>query len=301
MSDKKIIVACDFSEIADEAIRQADQWARTRSARLVVCHALPVLVQVNPVFTGRTTQQVDSFVALQRLVHDKLSERVASLTGRDRADFDVVVEPGRADAVLIGQSEAPGALAIVLGNRGLTGLERVILGSVAERVVRHAPIPVLIVRPAAGSQRILAATDFSDPALPAIRAAVEEARARGARLTITHCIEVEPSALAALGIPFGGAYPVAAEVDIARVRSESLGVLRSMTERLSTDADLTVEIGDPVVAVVRLAERERADLIVIGTRGRTGLTRLVLGGVAEKIVRLAPCSVLVVRLEGDSI
>jgi nucleotide-binding universal stress UspA family protein len=163
--------------------------------------------------------------------------------------------------------------------------------------MRYAHCPVLVVRPAVPGGKVLAATDLSDPSLPPIRAGADEARRRGTRLHVIHVIDFSPASWAsAAGSPFGIGIPVPAQA-VRAEHAETLGkALDETLERLGVEGETLVAFGGAAAEVLRTAESLPADLLVVGSRGRTGLARIAIGSVAEAIVRRAPCSVLVVRL-----
>ena len=132
------------------------------------------------------------------------------------------------------------------------------------------------------AKRILFPTDFSEASQAAFDHAVSLARDTGATLLIAH-VEEPP-------LPYGEAIMALPE----RVDEE----LRQQLECIVPDAvpcEHRLLIGDPAGEIVRLAELEHVDLIVMGTHGRTGLSRLILGSVAEAVVRRAACAVYTVR------
>lgn len=297
MSDKpRVLVGCDLSEPADEAIRQADAWARSRGAELFVCHVIPDMVLANPLFPQRSEGEALGFVELAGIAVDRLHERIHAITGREEGDYQVLIASGEVAAALLREAEDIKASLVVVGSRGLSGIERLLLGDVARKVVRYSPVPVLVARPADKSGFVLAATDFSDPAMPALLEAGAVARLRNARLGLVHCVEVAPDPAVALSLPFGGGWSSLPKDAIESARAAAEGLLRDTAQRLGTEADVFAEVGNAARAIIETALKTKAELVVIGTHGRTGITRLMLGSVAEKVVSGAPCSVLVVRL-----
>lgn len=139
-------------------------------------------------------------------------------------------------------------------------------------------------------QHFLVPIDFSEDAQQALAYAMRLARDVGARVTLLHVIQPFPLA----GVPMGVTLPVTylqeAEAQLQQAMQEALA---RVTEAGLTSTSLLV-YGVPWHEIVAIAERERVDLIVMGTRGRTGLAHVLLGSVAEKVVRMAPCAVLVV-------
>lgn len=281
-----IFVATDLSAAADEAIRQGHELALT-GGRLVVCHVIPKFSPVVEAF---------QFLELRRRISEEVVRRTVAVTGRQVGDFDVLLEDGNAYAAIVALAEERQADLIVVGSHGATGLPRVLLGSVADKVIRYAHCPVLIARPSERTGRILVATDLSEPSFPAVAAAAREARRTDAALTIIHCIE---SVTSIHGVELGGMWPREEEhkEENERLRQLADASLEDVLARHEMTGDRRVVAGSPAASIVSVCDEIRPDLLVVGTRGRTGLRRVILGSVAEAVARLAPCSVLVVRLE----
>jgi nucleotide-binding universal stress UspA family protein len=164
-------------------------------------------------------------------------------------------------------------------------------GGVAERVVRYAHCRVLVAREASSRGWVLAATDLSESSLPAVVAGAEEAKRRGAALEVAYAVDflqVEASYLTELGTPT--LYDPTTVRDPARTR------LDDMMRKAGVTAEGKVLDGAAAPAIVREADAIGAELVVVGSHGATGLTRLLLGSVAEKVVRATSSSVLVVRV-----
>ena len=289
-----IFAATDFSENSDEALRQAHARAQAAAATLVVCHVVPNLMRQNMLFPQRHAQETDARTELHRQARQALIAHTSQVTGRKDSEFEAVIDDGTPYASIVEHAERAGADLIVVGDRGSSGLARMLLGSVAERVLRYAHAPVLIARAAAKSGQVLVATDLSDPSLPAVVAAARDARRMGAKLTAMHCIE---SVSMAIGPEYGPAWAPLLPNDALRgARESALARLAEMFQRLKLDADQRVVEGSPAATILSTAEELGAELIVLGTRGRTGLQRVLLGSVAESVVRHSSCSVLAVRL-----
>ena len=294
---QKILVAHDLSDSADEALRQGAEWARSEGATLGVIYVGPELPGLAPFLQEATVQALTDAATYKKRLDEMLRARTERVLGSAATPFEALVETGSAAARIVDSAERWAADLLVVGSVGASGLKRLLIGSVAERVMRYAHCPVLVVRPTAPSGKVLAATDLSDLSLPAIRAGADEARRRGARLQVIHVIDFSPASWAsAAGGPFGIAIPVPAQAARAE-HAETLGKMLDETlERLGVEGEAQVEFGGAAAEVLRTAESLPAELLVVGSRGRTGLARIAIGSVAEAIVRGAPCSVLVVRL-----
>jgi nucleotide-binding universal stress UspA family protein len=162
-------------------------------------------------------------------------------------------------------------------------------------------------------RHIVVPTDFSEPANHALSYAVEEAILHGAKVTLLHVQPVDartgvyyvtgaPSSglEAGFDVVAGGRLAMAPVSDPTVVRQdysdEALTRLRDLVPEAYRDTwKVEVAIGRPADTIVRLARERKADLIVMATHGRTGLEHMVLGSVAEKVVRLAPCPVLTIK------
>jgi nucleotide-binding universal stress UspA family protein len=279
----RVLVATDLSDAADTAIREGAKLASTPADAFGIVHVpLPPRL-IEDYFPARaedrTAMLARAFAALQERAH-RACERQAELFVEDGVDYVEIVN----------RAEQWKADVIVVASHGRSGIARV-LGRVAEAVVRNAHCNVLVVRSGVGHGWVLAATDLSDPSFPAIVAAAAEARRRAARLEVVHAVgflDMQAAYLVELGTPSISPPPNVFEA-AARHLSECVA-------RLHVDATCKVLDRPAAAAIVGEADAVGAELVVVGSRGRSGLQRLVLGSVAEKVTRAAGCSVLVVRL-----
>lgn len=289
-----VLVASDLGDASDEAIYQADARARTTGARLVVRAVVPDVVPVEPMMPMGASP-----VAMHELrarVEEELRARVGRLTRREPGDVDVRVLPGVPHAAIVEEADRLAAGVVVVGTRGRTGLTAALLGSVAERVVRYASCPVLVARPRPLTGKVLVATDFSDPSLPALRAAADEARRIGGKVVAVHCVDAP--ALDWLGLVGGTTAEGLAlsKASSGATRDRLRSRLHEALAEVGVTGEMFVLAGSPADIIVDVARDVQAEVIVMGTAGRTGLPRVVLGSVAERVVRHASTSVMVVRL-----
>ena len=278
----RVLVATDLSDAADLALREGAALAATPDDSLAVVHVLPAL----PFLDMWLPQRAEDDAKIAARASEAVRERTRRVVG-DRAE--VFVDDGVDYAAIIKRAEAWRADVIVIGSHGRSGLARA-FGGVVERVLRHAPCSVLVARPSGTRGWVLAATDLSTPSLPAITSAAAEARRRGAQLEVVHAVgffDVEASYLIELGTPSVTPPPLVLEA-AGRELSDCVA-------RLDVRARCRVLERPAAAAIVGQAESIGAELVVVGARGKTGLSLLPLGGVAEKVVRTAPCSVLVAR------
>lgn len=293
---KRILVATDLSESSSEALRQGDALAAASGAELSVCHVLPYLLGVSTLFPQRNAENALRIGNIEGEVRRAVEAQVAACMPRRTAE--VFIARGSEYAGVLHRAEEWTADLIVVGSQGRTGLPRVLLGSVAERILRHANCAVLVARPTLTRGVVLVATDLSDPSMPAVAAGAVEARRRKAKLVVLHVVE------------FGSIEVTLEEIimDLTgrdegwnidkQVRTSLEGKITRALTQCHADGEPKVVDGVPAAAVVKAADSLGAELVVIGTRGRTGLVRIALGSTAERIARTSACSVLAVRLGG---
>jgi nucleotide-binding universal stress UspA family protein len=140
--------------------------------------------------------------------------------------------------------------------------------------------------------RILAPTDFSDLSKQGLKSALELAQSFGAKLLLIHVVEPPP-------YPVEGILPSPLDStlldDLERQANQEISKMLANMQGSAVEVEGRVVVGVPYRKIVEVAEEEKADLLVVTTHGRTGLVHLVMGSVAEKIVRTAPCPVLTIR------
>ncbi len=291
----RVLVATDLSPPADEAIRQADAWARAADAKLAVCHVLPNPLRANPLFPELNARMAVAATTLAARAGLELEERVSALTGRGAGELEVRIEEGDPLPMLLRFAEQWDADLLVVGSHGTSGISRILLGSVGDRAVRYAHCSVLVARPFARSGRVLAATDLSETSLRGLAEAAGAARRHGARLSVLHAVDSGLSLAAYTALERGGPPLSSLEEAGRRARETATRALADVLARLAVEAEMLVEDGPAAPVILGAADRLGADLVVVGTHGRTGIERLALGSVAETVVRAAACPVLVMR------
>jgi nucleotide-binding universal stress UspA family protein len=207
--------------------------------------------------------------------------------------LDVVAQQSATTAIVKHATDLSVDL-IVMGTQGHSALSAFFIGSVAENVVRHAPCSVLVARSPHPAhtlpRRMLAATDFSGAGAVGVTKARELAMALRARVTLVH-VFVEPSPLS-LGKRF--LYQASDEL-LDSLRDELRNVAGA---QLSGLVDVTHELlrgKQAASALCTHASEHDDDLIVVTAQGHSALKHMLIGSVSEKVVRHAPCSVLVLR------
>lgn len=187
---------------------------------------------------------------------------------------------------------------IIMGRRGRTGFKRLMMGSVTAKVIGHSPCNVILVPRAARLEfkNILVATDGSKYSDAAAAEAVNIAKLCGATLT---AISVVPSEAAS---PFDIVNSEMQKGLIAdkelKAAEDNIRKVKESAEREGLKTTGLIYSGTPYEAITITAKEKKADLIVIGSHGRTGITRLLMGSVTERVIGHADCAVLVVTMHG---
>jgi nucleotide-binding universal stress UspA family protein len=282
----RVLVATDASVASDEAMREGVALASSPDDVLAVLHVLPLLAHQSLFLPARDAASEARASQIVASANAAVRERAARFAPNAK---EIFVDEGIDYAGIVRRAQDWRADVIVLGSHGRSGITHM-LGGVAERVVRYAHCAVLVVRAATARGCVIAATDLSSPSLPAVAAAAREARRRSARLKVVHALSFldwEATYLVELASP--SIPKTVPERDMAQ------RALSDAVAKLGVEAECEVLDTPAAAAIVRHAEESGAELIVVGTHGKTGLARVLLGSVAEKIVRAASCSVLVVR------
>jgi nucleotide-binding universal stress UspA family protein len=303
MAKRRIAVGIDFSEYSDVALEQATWLAGKIKAELVLVHVgappLPGTGSLLP--SVRVWEKIiEQRTAEEGLKAKNLAKKIAS-HGVPATHHLVDGDPAEQLARVADEEQIE---LIVVGTHGLTGAQFFLLGSAAQGVVRHARCNVMVARSSeswgTGPKRILVATDFTDYAEDALRSAVELAP-DDATIDIVHCWQVPIPAAPSVAHGSGSATLATLAQDLEKYAEERGKALieKFSTSRLNLNFEALA--GPAGATVIDHAKREpdRYDLIVTGSHGRRGFRRFFLGSVAEKIVRHAPCSVLVVHRQTE--
>jgi nucleotide-binding universal stress UspA family protein len=285
MTFTKILCPIDFSDGSRNALRFATRLASEQNAELVVFHSSYVpatAFSLEAPFPPYLIQDLTD--AAQRGLDDAVREAIAA----GAKNTTSVLKVGVPWTEIVAQLEAQAFDLCVIGTHGRTGLARIFLGSVAETVIRHAPCSVLAIRPDSSIgefKHVLVPTDFSEGAMNALDLASKVVALDG-KITLLHVLE-PPVAFS------GEITPDFAHV-LDKHSSEALDATASRVKAARIEKQS--RIGYPGAQTLAALDDDRGiDLVVMGSHGRTGIKRILLGSVAEKVVRHARCPVLVAR------
>ena len=294
-----ILSPTDLSELSVRPVTYAAALARLYKASLTILHVVPTF-EPAPVRSAAIGGAVQTVYPVSREEVLAALERTTQAAGTASTDLALVTEAGNPPTMILEQAVSIPADLVVMGTHGRSGFERAMMGSVAEKVLRKAPCPVLLVPPHAvdappadvGFKNILCPMDFSPAALQAFGFALDLAEQTNGSVTVLHIIEWlaehEPS-------PYAG-------FDIAGYRQHLINDAHQRLQALDSgppDKDgpirNVVALGRPHRQILRTAAESKPDLIVMGAQGRGGIGLTLFGSTTQQVVREAPCPVLTVR------
>ncbi len=266
---EKLLVATDRSAFSEGAITAAITFARHCSSKLYVM----TVVETNPEYetTGAEVLEKEKEEAGRYL--KGLNERAQ----KELPSCETIFRLGDSASRLVVEEAAQKKVdMIAIGRRGRSGLEKVLLGSAAAKVVGHAPCNVLVVPRAARIEckNILVATDGSEHARIAAAEAIEITKRCGGRLL---AVSVASS-----------------EDEQKKVRANAEDVALA-ARKAGISAEAMAAVGKPHEIIAATAKNKGVDLIVMGAYGKTGLKKLLMGSTTEKVIGIAVCAVLVVK------
>jgi len=292
---KDVLVATDFSPPSEAALRYGRALAGRFGATLHVIHAVE-----NPFLRPTAASPAEIEAGAHRTI-----ERRFSQTDRDvlRARSIVEVSDNPAEAIVDYGRDSNIDL-VVMGTLGRRTAARFLIGSVAARVVRTASCPVLTVRQPEHEfveenamialKQVVVATDFGEAAEAALSYGREFARTFGAKLVLLHVVEdvlTRPFAAEA----FTTSYPQLQQ-EIEAASKEQLDAALTDDDRRTLSAEaVMLRSNQPADAIAAYAAERNADILITGTHGRGAVAHMLMGSVAERLVRTAPCPVLTVR------
>lgn len=285
---RAILVPVDFSSFSRAALERALVLARTCDAQIRMLHALYL-----PPITLDQALPESFWADLRKSEQAALEELRVEFEGRG-ARISTRFEEREPVEAIRDASRDPDVDLIVMGSHGRGGLDRLLLGSVSERTIQGACAPVLVVREDEVEARqpirsILFVTDFSEGAQRAEEVVASWARHFGSEVEVFHAIAETAVLFAPYAVP--GSSDFDGEMkEAARRRIE--GVVERFEQR-GVSVKSKIVYGFASEAIIRRAESTGAQMIAVGSQGYSRLQRFVLGSVALRVLRHAPCSVLV--------
>lgn len=288
VNTERILLSTDGSNFSEGAVREGIRIAKKCGSKLTAIS----VIETNPEFEALAPQYLEK---QEKTAREDL-EAIRDRAKKEGIDCGYMVYNGEeAYKVVVSEAEKAKSSMIIMGRRGRTGLSRLVMGSTTARVIGHAHCNVLVVPRAAEIQfrTIVVATDGSRWSAAAASEAIGLAKRNGAALTI---VSVVPSEfLAPTDIDFGMVQrEMIAEKEMHEAEKHAKAV-KEAAQKEGVTASAFVMSGKPADAIVEAAKDKKADLVIVGSHGRTGLDKLLMGSVAERVIVLSPCAVLVVK------
>jgi nucleotide-binding universal stress UspA family protein len=288
VNTERLLLSTDGSEFSEGAVREAIRLAKRCSSRL---SAISV-IETNPEYETIAPQLLEKTEKAAWAHLESVKERAK----KEGVDCEIsIVEGEDSYRYITDEAVKRKSSMIIMGRRGRTGLKRLMMGSTTARVIGHAPCNVLVVPRAAkvDFKSILVATDGSLHAAAAASEAIGIAKKNKSRLTVVAV--AAPEAMTPMDIE-------SVEMQRSRIAEKEL----TGAERNAKDAkaaalkegvavEAFVLSGKPTDAIIQIAKEKGADLVVLGSHGRTGIEKLLMGSVTERVIVLSACAVLVVK------
>jgi nucleotide-binding universal stress UspA family protein len=294
---RSIIVPSDFSPLSEAAAARAAMLARVDGASVHVVHAVGMPLFVNPY---EYAVPADLWENLRKAAQERLEQTRKAIEATGVSNVTALASDSIDPIAAISHAvRTYRADLVVMGTHGRRGLQHAFLGSVTEHALRTLDVPILTVKEDAETAakpiaKIVLAVDFSPHSDRAVEVAGALAGRLSASVQVIHALD--------LPIEFNP-YLSTAGVELERKleahASEGLEQIRHRLEPHRIRVETSFRRGHPDVVIADVARRSGCQLIVMGTRGRTGLSHVLLGSVAERTMRTAPCSVLCVRSPED--
>lgn len=281
ISLKRVLFATDFSLSSQIALFHALRVARRYRSKIYLVHV------ISPDLFKSVPRELRKEAVKRTREHARHEmSGLVRLAELRKFRHQTVIEEGNIAAVLLRLVREHAIDLLVIATRGHRGVKRMLLGSVAEKLFRQSPCPVLIVPPRAGEKvrigRILYPTDFSKHSLQIAPYALSLARHYRAKLILLHVIQADVHSVA----------------ELKRQREQVEARLRqSILYRADLDPRPVVEVefGDPAQKIRKAAAEWQSDLVVLGVRSAKASVAHLAEGTAYQVVRQAPCPVLTIR------
>lgn len=276
MKIERILLSTDGSEFSSGAERESIRIAKRFNAEL---HIVTV-IETNPEFMALAPETLEKIELKTRRQIDELRQRAE----KEGIKTEIIIHEGEEPyRFIIDEAMKRGCNTIAMGRRGRTGLMKLMMGSQTARVIGHSPVSVLVIprKAKVDFKNIVIATDASRFSDHAAEEAIQIATETGASLYVITVTRPDAS------------------LERIKASEDSLLKIKASAEKdgimVKTEHVRNRPHEKIYEAIVEFAEKNSADLIVIGSHGRTGLARLLMGSVAERVIGHSECAVLVAK------
>jgi nucleotide-binding universal stress UspA family protein len=301
---KKILFPTDFSGCADQALTHAVYLAEKYQTELHLLHVV-TLFENQPAVLKKEFEEIEEMV---RKIEDKAELELNNVVStHDSKDMKIIQSQKRAistaPAILEYASDNNIEL-IVMGTHGRRGIGHVLLGSVAEEVLRLSKCPVLTVRESEeplfinAFKKVLVPIDLSEHSQMALTFAKEITTSYGTGLQLLHIIEETMHPAFSLSGKSSIFDLVPGIKEECKRRIDKMIVETGLPTK---NIEIIIKGGQAAHDIIEFAKDNSSDLIIIATHGLTGIEHLLLGSVTEKVVRMSPCPVFTLKSFGKSL
>lgn len=295
---ERILVPTDFSEASRAAVDEAASWARMFGAHLHLLHAM---VPFGPFLEPNISPAVPPPETMLQVIEEdarlRLRKLAESISGSKGPVETHCLRGGAPAEVIVTFAEQHGIDLVVMSSHGRRGVRRLLIGSVTEEVIRRSPCPVLVERrdgsatQSSAARRIVVPVDFSEASAQSLQRARMLASTLGAEIDLLTVIQdpIYPA-------PYGAGELPALVDHLPEIEGRARRELESLAGESESGqvAHAFVRRGDPALEILAHARDRDCGLIVISTHGTSGLSRLLLGSVTEKVLRRTTSAVFVV-------
>ncbi|MFH1014672.1 MAG: universal stress protein [Nitrospirota bacterium] len=270
---ERLLLPTDGSMASEGAAREAINLAKTCGSKLYIISVVEI-----PAFGGEFVETLPKMIEKLETDARGLLESLKERAGKEGVSCEALIYQGvEPYKYIVDEAAKNNVEMIIMGGRGKTGLERVMMGSVTAKVIGHAPCKVMVVPKDAKLtlEKILIATDGSIYSELASREAISIAKRSGGSLVVLSVAKRDENLL---------------------VAKESVDIVRKVAEKEGIKVEALTLKGMPHEVIVNTAAQKKAGLIVVGSHGRSGIERLMMGSVTERVIGYALCPVLVVKV-----
>ncbi len=280
---RRILVAVDGSESSRNAFRQACKIALNDKTWLTVITTIPSYEDLYQMPSIR-----EKVSMALRAEGDKIVAEIKKIAAEEDAFIKTIIEEGTPFDTIIDTAEEGNYDLIVMGRHGMKPIEKALVGSVTARVIGNSQRDVLVfpLNSEIGWKNIMLVTDGSKYSLSATDKAINIAESYGGEMTAVSVVDVTEE--------FQTEAPEAVDKLIEEAK-RIVGEVKKKAEAHGIKIEPLVREGEAYRVITDLAKKLASDVIVMGSHGRTGIKRLLMGSVTEKVIGYAPCPVLVIR------
>jgi nucleotide-binding universal stress UspA family protein len=285
---ERLLLSTEGSEYSEGAVREAIRLAKRCSSKLSIVS----VIETNPQFEALAPEVIEK---AEKTIREYL-ETAKKKAAQEGVDCGIIVHRGEDTyKYIVDEAARDKSSMIVMGKRGRTGITRLMMGSVTARVIGHAPCSVLVVPHEARIEfkNIVLAVDGSRFGAAAASEAISTAKRNKSALTVVSVVSSQ--AVSPMDIAFSQTQRDLVADKELKEAEENVRAIKETARNEGVAVEGFILGGVPYEAIVDMAKEKNADLIVLGSHGKTGLEKLLMGSVAERVVVLSSCAVLVVK------